>query len=210
MLVLELLGIFVIGYLIGSIPTGYLVVKKRANVDIREVGSGRIGGYNAFSVTKSKTTGILVGVLDALKGLVVVYGAMLISHDSFSAQAVALFGAIAGQTYPAWLRLKGGRGLATTAGGLFLLGFSYTVVWCVLWLLGRLFRRDILTSNLIAILFTPAIVGVLPWRWIGQLNVRSVDVGIFVFFACFLSLQLLLAHFDVVLEVWKHSKADNL
>ena len=99
MLVLELLGIFVIGYLIGSIPTGYLLVKKRANVDIREVGSGKIGGYNAFSATKSKTTGILVGVLDALKGLAVVYGAMLAFHDSFSAQAVALFGAIAGQTY---------------------------------------------------------------------------------------------------------------
>jgi hypothetical protein len=80
----------------------------------------------------------------------------------------------------------------------------------VLWLLGRLFRRDILTSNLIAILFTPAIVGVLPWGWVGQLNVRSVEGGIFVFFACILSMQLLLAHFDVVLEVWRHSNADNL
>ncbi len=207
---LELVAIFVAGYLIGSIPTGYLVVKKKANVDIREAGSGKIGGYNVFDVTRSKSVGVLVGVLDAVKGFAAVYGAGLLSLDSFSLQAVALFGAIAGHNYPVWLRFKGGRGLSTTAGGLFLLGFSYAVVWCALWLVGRLLRRDILTSNLIAILLTPAILGILPWEWVSYLNVVRADGGIFVFFSCILSLQLFLGHFDVVYAVWKQSKADVL
>jgi glycerol-3-phosphate acyltransferase PlsY len=211
MIVLTVLGMFIGGYLVGSIPVAYLAVRRKAKVDIRETGSGNAGGFNAFYVTQSKAVGILVGVLDGVKGLAVVSGAMLLQPDAFPLQAVALFAAIAGHNYPVWLKFKGGRGLATSAGGLFLLGFSYTIAWCAVWLVSKfLLRRDVLTSDLIAIFSTPVILFLLPWRWIRMLIVSTVDDGTFLFFSCVLSIVLLLGHFDVVRDVWRTPKAREL
>ena len=208
---LTVLGMFVGGYLVGSIPVAYLVVRRKARVDIREAGSGNAGGLNAYYVTQSKGLGILVGVLDGLKGLAAVGGAMLLEGDSFSLQAVALLGAIAGHNYPVWLKFKGGRGLATTAGGLIIVGFGYTVAWCAIWLVSKhLLRRDILTSNLIAIFAAPAILFVVPWRWVRMAIVPSVDDGTFLFFTCVLSIVLLLGHFDVVRALWGTPKTTDL
>ncbi|MEK6565125.1 MAG: glycerol-3-phosphate acyltransferase, partial [Bacteroidota bacterium] len=103
------------GYLIGSIPTAFLVVKRTAGVDIRQSGSGNVGGYNAFTVTRSKSIGFVVGVLDGVKGLVAVFVASL-TGEMVSLQMLALFGAVLGHNYPVWLRFKGGRGLATACG----------------------------------------------------------------------------------------------
>ncbi|MBM4159590.1 MAG: hypothetical protein FJ217_00680 [Ignavibacteria bacterium] len=203
---LNLLAVFLVGYLIGSIPAGYLVVKKKHHVDVLREGSGKGGGFNAYSVTGSKATGVLVGILDALKGFVAVYGVGQAFSGEFSSQAVALFGAIAGHNYPIWLRFKGGRGLSTTAGGLLLLGFSYAIVWCTVWLVGRLLRRDILTSNLISIFLTPAILWIIPWSWVDTFIAVQTESGMFLFFVCILSILLLLAHYDVVSAVWKQSK----
>jgi glycerol-3-phosphate acyltransferase PlsY len=209
--VLTVVEMFVGGYIIGSIPVAYFLVRWKARVDIREAGSGNAGGFNAFYVTHSRGVGILVGVLDALKGLVTVAAAMFLHRDAFSLQAVALLGAIAGHNYPVWLKFKGGRGLATTAGGLFLLGFSYTIAWCVVWLVSKLLlRRGVLTSNLIAIFFTPVILFVVPWRWTRMPILPAVDDGTFLFFSCILSIVLLLGHFDVVGGLWRGSRARDL
>jgi glycerol-3-phosphate acyltransferase PlsY len=207
---LTVFGMFIGGYLIGSIPVAYLVVRHKAKVDIRKEGSGNGGGFNAFSVTHSKAVGVLVGVLDAAKGLAAVGGSMLVQPDMFPMQAVALLGAIAGHNYPVWLKFKGGRGLATTAGGLFVLGFSYTVAWCVIWLLSKLvLRRSVLKSNLIAIFLAPAILFVVPWNWVKIPIVATVDDGSFLFFSCVLSIVLLLGHFDAVRDAWRASRTKD-
>ena len=203
---LNLLGVFLVGYLIGSIPTGYLIVRNRHRLDVLKEGSGKAGGFNAYLVTGSKATGVLVGVVDALKGLVAVYGVGQVFPGEFTNQAVAMFGAVAGQNYPVWQRFKGGRGLSTTAGGLLLLGFSYTIVWCALWLAGRLFRREILTSNLVAIFLTPAVLWIIPWKWVNMFIAVETESGTFLFFTCILSVLLIFAHFDVVSAVWRQSK----
>jgi acyl phosphate:glycerol-3-phosphate acyltransferase len=161
--VLELLAIFVGSYLIGSIPVGYWIVRKSADVDILVSGSHRTGGYNAFTVTRSKAVGILVVVLDAVKGLVPVLLAGLIFPHSFIHACMALFGAITGHNYPIWTKFKGGRGLATAAGGMFILGFIFTIVWCSIWAITKVaLKRDILVSNLTAIFVTPLLIWTLP------------------------------------------------
>ncbi len=194
---------FIGGYLLGSVPFAYLVVKKAAEIDIREAGSGNAGGFNAYYVTKSRWTGLFVGVLDCLKGAVAVYGAGLATPNAFLIQVVALFGAIAGHNYSVWLGFKGGRGLSTCAGGMFFLGFSYTLVWCAVWLVARLFKRDILVSNLIAIYLAPPILLLVPWDWVRRLIVVEVDEWTFLFFSSILSLVLLVSHQDVVRDLWK-------
>ena len=108
---LTLIGVFLGGYLIGSIPFAFLLVKRSSKIDIRQAGSGNVGSFNAFLVTRSKTLGVLVGVLDGIKGLVAVLLAGYLVGSLLSIQAFSLFGAIVGHNYPLWLKFKGGGDL---------------------------------------------------------------------------------------------------
>lgn len=105
-------------YFVGSIPTGYLLARARG-VDIRATGSGNIGATNVFRVL-GKTAGVVVLLVDALKGFVparfVLIGASP-ENQEFHAMVAALF-AILGHNFTCWLRFKGGKGIATSAGAL--------------------------------------------------------------------------------------------
>jgi glycerol-3-phosphate acyltransferase PlsY len=109
-----------VAYLLGSIPTGYLVAKARG-VDIRTVGSGNIGATNAFRVL-GKGLGTFVLLMDALKGWAAVQiGAYLISQLLPGAplgylRITAGIAAILGHNFTCWLNFKGGKGIATSAG----------------------------------------------------------------------------------------------
>jgi glycerol-3-phosphate acyltransferase PlsY len=127
-------------YLLGSIPTGYLVAKAKG-IDIRSVGSGNIGATNAMRVL-GKPAGIFVLVMDVAKGYLAValsplifillipylcsmppdfYGQASDYLDEHPASAAKLFlcagiFAVLGHNYTCWLKFKGGKGIATTAG----------------------------------------------------------------------------------------------
>ena len=106
-------------YLLGSIPTGFLVARARG-VDIRTVGSGNIGATNAFRVL-GKGLGIFVLLMDALKGFVAVELAIVIATvlpgpAIVNLKITAGICAILGHNYTCWLRFKGGKGIATSAG----------------------------------------------------------------------------------------------
>ena len=201
---LELYAILFGSYLVGSIPVAYIVVRNQAYVDIRDTGSGNAGGFNAYVVTKSRLTGILVGVLDAGKGFAPVLAVGHFFPNSFLFGCIALLGAILGHNYPIWTGFKGGRGLSTSAGGMFSLGFSYTVVWCTIWMVSKyVLKRDILVSNVTAIFTTPLLLWLLPWEWVSRLVSAKVENWTFVFFSCVLSTILLLSHLDAVNDIWK-------
>jgi glycerol-3-phosphate acyltransferase PlsY len=107
-------------YLLGSIPTGFLVGKARG-IDIRTAGSGNIGATNAFR-TLGTVAGVVVMLVDALKGwLAVRITQRLLAPDSPVDAAelgpiVAAVAAVLGHNYTCWLRFKGGKGIATSAG----------------------------------------------------------------------------------------------
>jgi glycerol-3-phosphate acyltransferase PlsY len=111
-------------YLLGSIPTGFLVAKARG-VDIRTVGSGNIGATNVFRFL-GKPAGIFVLLADALKGwlaVVVVTGiinqAFHLPQDQLTQEWLKICAgvcAILGHNYTCWLHFKGGKGIATSAG----------------------------------------------------------------------------------------------
>lgn len=113
----------VVAYLIGSIPTGYIVAERIRGIDIREHGSGNIGATNVFRIV-GKGWGTAVLVLDILKGWIVT--AMIAPTSGAFTQLSPvlrqfLFGAavIAGHMWTPWLQLKGGKGIATSCGALF-------------------------------------------------------------------------------------------
>ena len=139
-----------IGYLLGSIPTGYLFLKKSRGIDIRSAGSGNVGAYNSYDVTKSKLIGLSVLLLDLLKGILSVSITKFIYPDIFIFPALSLFFAVFSHCYNPWLNFKGGRGLATAAGGSLFLVPLLAIIWAVLWVIFYIMRKDILFANIAA------------------------------------------------------------
>lgn len=113
--------IVVIAYLLGSIPTSYLIGRIFFQTDIREAGSGNTGATNALRTFGAKT-GIIVLVIDILKGVAAILMARYLMR--YAAPSVnfnlieSLSGLIViiGHIYSVWLRFKGGKGVATAAG----------------------------------------------------------------------------------------------
>jgi glycerol-3-phosphate acyltransferase PlsY len=103
----------VIGYLLGSIPCGFLIVRLTAGADIRRQGSGNIGATNVFR--KSRWAGIGTLVLDGGKGFLAVLIARWMGGDP-AWQAIAALAAILGHVFTVWLRFRGGKGVATGCG----------------------------------------------------------------------------------------------
>ena len=108
-------------YLLGSIPTGYLLVRLFRHQDIRSVGSGNIGATNVLR-TGGKGLGAATFLLDMLKGCAAVWlGAFIAALPSPApahrdAQALAALCAVLGHMFPVWLRFRGGKGVATGFG----------------------------------------------------------------------------------------------
>ncbi len=103
----------VAAYLLGSIPTGYLLFRWRGGGDIRREGSGNIGATNVMR-TGGKVIGILTFALDAAKGAVAVMAARAVAGASWD--AAAAFASVLGHCFPVFLRFKGGKGIATGCG----------------------------------------------------------------------------------------------
>jgi glycerol-3-phosphate acyltransferase PlsY len=137
----------VAAYLLGSIPTGFVVSKARG-LDIRTVGSGNIGATNV-SRSLGTTAGVLVLLADAFKGwLAVAFLAQLFwswfqgsSGEVEVFRSVAALAAVLGHNYTCWLYFKGGKGIATSAGVLAALvpGALLIIlgIWIVLFVLTR-------------------------------------------------------------------------
>lgn len=126
-------------FLLGSIPTGYLVARAKG-VDIRQHGSGNIGATNVFR-TLGKPFGVFVFMVDALKGFAVVWLAGRFGGASDWAGIIAAVAVIAGHNYTPWLGFKGGKGIATSAGVLLALMpwavLCIAIVWFVVFKVSR-------------------------------------------------------------------------
>ena len=106
-------GLALLGYLSGSVPFGLIVVRVTQGVDVRERGSGNIGATNVARVA-GKGLGILVLVLDALKGALPVLLAERVAGPGVA--ALVGLAAFAGHVAPPWLGFRGGKGVATALG----------------------------------------------------------------------------------------------
>jgi len=101
-------------YLIGSVPFALLLARWWGGSDLRSVGSGNLGATNVIRAS-GVTAGVIVALLDILKGALSVMLAQHLSRNS-AAPAAAGVAAIVGHIYPVWLRFRGGKGVATACG----------------------------------------------------------------------------------------------
>lgn len=147
-----------VAYLLGSIPTGFLVAKARG-VDIRTVGSGNIGATNVFRQL-GVPAGVFVLLMDALKGwLAVVIAARFICLWLYPAagelardwlQIEAGLAAVLGHNYTCWLYFKGGKGIATSAGVLVALVPLALVIILAIWVLVLAASRYVSLASILA------------------------------------------------------------
>jgi acyl phosphate:glycerol-3-phosphate acyltransferase len=143
-----------IGYLLGSIPFGYLLVRAFRGADVRTTGSGNIGATNVARM--SPVLGFVTLLLDAMKGL----GAVLIASVLFPGQTIlpflAGFAAVAGHIFPVWLGFKGGKGVATGLGSFLLLTPKAIVLALVVFVLVLAMFRFVALGSIVASASLPA------------------------------------------------------
>lgn len=127
MFVTEFLLVLIASYLIGSIPIGYLIARRKAKIDITTHGSGRTGATNVLR-TLGRKMAALVAFMDMLKGVAAVWLAgVVIGHEFvligdyhlglLMVQVMAALAAVAGHIFPIFNHFRGGRGVATFFGG---------------------------------------------------------------------------------------------
>lgn len=113
-------ALVLLGYLAGSIPFGVLLTRWLRGVDVRTGGSGNIGATNVTRVA-GKKLGAVVLLLDAIKGALPVVLAVRLLPDAPTVHVAVGLAAVLGHIYPVWLKLQGGKGVATALGVLLVL-----------------------------------------------------------------------------------------
>jgi len=143
---------FAVGYLLGSIPFGLIIMRAAGGPDVRTIGSGNIGATN---VLRTGRKGLAAATLlcDALKGTAAV---LLAAHYASPDAALAAgLGAFLGHLFPVWLKFKGGKGVATYIGLLVGLYWPAALIFCAIWLGVAALSRYSSLAALIASAVTP-------------------------------------------------------
>jgi len=149
---LALLIVFILSFLLGSLPFGYLIGRLKG-VDVRKYGSGNIGATNVSRVL-GKKYGLLVLFLDALKGAAAVLIARAAGLPT-EYQVLAGISAIAGHCFSPWLGFKGGKGVATALGAFLVISPKTTLVAFLIFLAVLLTTRYVSLSSITAALSYP-------------------------------------------------------
>ena len=174
--VLNYVVIVVAAYLLGSIPTGYLVGRAKG-IDIRTVGSGNIRATNALRML-GKGAGAFALVVDGLKGyaacswlcdaLLALLGVTVADTELY--RILAGIAAVLGHNYTCWLRFKGGKGIATSAGVFFALAPWAAGVALAAWIIVFALSRYVSVASIAAAVALPATV----WLTADGLTLRII------------------------------------
>jgi glycerol-3-phosphate acyltransferase PlsY len=138
-----------LAYLLGSIPFGLLLTCAAGLGDVRAIGSGNIGATNVLR-TGNKKLALATLALDMAKGFLAVLLVATYAEDPMMI-AYGAMAAVLGHVFPAWLRFRGGKGVATCIGALLALSAAVGLSVIALWLAVFYFTRISSLSALIAI-----------------------------------------------------------
>ncbi len=154
-MILALVAIIAViaGFLVGSIPSGYLVGRFLFGIDIRTHGSGNIGAANALR-TLGKMGAGLVLLLDLLKGLLPVLIARVLHAPSGITAAVAA-AAVSGHCFSPWLRWRGGKGVATSLGAIIALSWQAGAICVGGWFFGAILTAISSVGSVVANVVAP-------------------------------------------------------
>jgi len=124
-------GFLILTYLFGAFPTAYVIYKLKRGGDIREYGSGNVGGTN-ITRTIGVSNGVLTIIIDIIKGFLPILALYLIFPEDTILLAITSVVVVLGHDFPVYINFKGGKGIATSAGviiGVCSLPFFDGAVW---------------------------------------------------------------------------------
>ena len=148
---MEILLIGIICYLIGSIPFGFILTKIFLKKDIRDIGSGNIGATNALR-TGNKLIGYTTLFFDIIKAIIPIVYLKLNFPELIFIGSLCVF---LGHVFPVWLKFKGGKGVATYVGILFVLNVYFGLIFIISWLIIFGISKYSSLSSLIASISIP-------------------------------------------------------
>ncbi len=150
----------IIAYLIGSIPTGYLIVKIKTSQDIRTIGSGSTGATNVKRVLGKKWF-FIVMFLDAIKGALPVLLSyyFVTKYSSIGlAPVLSAIAVIIGHSKPLFLNFKGGKSVASGVGTILALSFPTGIIVAIIWAIIAYISKYVSLASIIAIWFSPLLM----------------------------------------------------
>ena len=152
------LVVVIVAYLIGSIPTGYLIVKAKTNQDIRTIGSGSTGATNVKRVLGKKWF-FIVMILDAIKGATPVLLAKYLTLDTYGIYAVlASIFVIIGHSKPIFLQFKGGKSVASGVGTILALNWMVGLIIAAIWGVITYISKYVSLGSIIALGISPILM----------------------------------------------------
>jgi glycerol-3-phosphate acyltransferase PlsY len=200
----------VIGYLFGSFPTAYLLIKRIKGIDITKNGSGNVGAYNSFRVTKSKYLGFVVLLIDSSKGALPALILIFLFPNIFIYPAIAVLFAVFSHCFNPWLKFKGGRGLATAAGGAAMIFPFLLIVWAILWVIFYLMRKNILFSNIAATILSLLLLYNIIDVAIKYTHPKTDDISSLIFVSTSVLIIIFIKHIDPFKEYLNKHKSKRI
>ena len=173
--ILIIIATLIIAYLLGSIPTAYIVARVRRGIDIRNVDVGNVGAGATFRQI-GFLEGLIVLIVDIGKGAAAILIAQALGLDSIWVYAAG-FAALVGHCYPVWIGFRGGQGVATLIGVFLVLAPWATVVILALIGIAILVIRHLFTAVFISGPFLPLMI----WIFYGSLEVVLYSIVIILF-----------------------------
>ena len=143
-----------IAYLFGSIPAGFLVVRWKKGIDIRTIGSGNIGATNVGRVLGKKWA-VAVAAFDMAKGGCVLILAMVAGILDPLVLGLSGAAAVIGHDYPLWLGFRGGKGVSTTYGVVFVFDPFVALAAGVVWYVALKLTRYVSVASMVSLWSMP-------------------------------------------------------
>lgn len=165
----------IIGYLLGSIPSGMILARMMNLGNLRDIGSGNIGATNVLR-TGNKKAAALTLLFDAGKGAVVVLLARALAGDA--AMQIGALMAFLGHCFPVWLGFRGGKGVATYFGILWALAWPIGAIASLIWLTVAAISRYSSLAALFTAGWTPV---VMAFTGFGNFAVLGAVLGLLVY-----------------------------
>lgn len=195
------------GYLIGSVPWAYILVRWRAGLDLRHEGSGNVGTLNSLVVSRSRGIALAVLVLDVAKGYAAVAWGGWLGAGDFTACALSGLSAVVGHNYPFWLRLAGGRGLAPGAGVMLGIAWPIVPIWMLVWGLGFSLFRSVNPANALASVILAVAALTAPDPWVATVHPAPAEPGFRLFVAALMTV--ILARLGGAVREYVHELRDG-
>ena len=145
---IEILLIFSLSYLSGSIPFGLILAKFFLNKDLRKIGSKNIGATNVLRTGNKLIAGLTL-IFDITKGVIPVLLTKEYFNDLIYLSSLAAF---LGHIFPVWLKFIGGKGVATYLGIMFVLSFNLSFIFCISWIIISLVTKYSSLSSIVSAL----------------------------------------------------------